>query len=363
MASPLIEKAFIKNFKGISECKIEGLSNINLFIGKNNSCKSTIMEAIHAVLREFNTPYLGTIIPRRSNVSSAARELWYNYDTNCNLLIRLTFNGKYARLDGYYDKKSQGIASSVSTMPTAAKQVFEGPTSFYSSSNWSNRTVTSTSRFLDVFPLSKRDEFESYTSNSRFIDSSSRNDLRYIETLLGRIKNEEKTEEFGNLLHEVYGIGPEWEFRPHPDFEGVYRVAVKGNVKYIFLEGLGDGMRFAMMILANCLLVKDAAIFIEEIESNQHPASLRRILNLLVTISKANNLQLFITTHSPRLWREFEVIFEKTAEQIDELQCYLVERNSKSGVVNCKAVSKRNYDLFISEVENALNETKGPIQK
>jgi AAA15 family ATPase/GTPase len=44
----LLRSLSVKNFRGIKEGKIEGLGQINIFIGKNNSGKSTLLDCMHA---------------------------------------------------------------------------------------------------------------------------------------------------------------------------------------------------------------------------------------------------------------------------------------------------------------------------
>ena len=58
----MIKRLEIENFRGISKGKIEGFSQLNIFIGKNNSGKSTILEALAIVL---NYEMLQHIVKRR----------------------------------------------------------------------------------------------------------------------------------------------------------------------------------------------------------------------------------------------------------------------------------------------------------
>ena len=78
---PQISELFVTNFKGIKHLEMKDLSNINLFIGKNNSGKSTIMEALYYTGKEFLGANLPQCVTRRANRGQwSARELFYNYD-------------------------------------------------------------------------------------------------------------------------------------------------------------------------------------------------------------------------------------------------------------------------------------------
>ena len=49
-----LQKIEINNFRGFSHLDIDGLNQINLFIGKNNSGKSSILEAIFLLIGMSN---------------------------------------------------------------------------------------------------------------------------------------------------------------------------------------------------------------------------------------------------------------------------------------------------------------------
>jgi len=97
---------------------------------------------------------------------------------------------------------------------------------------------------------------------------------------LGKIKNEGKSKDFGDYLNSIFAKGNMWEFMPHPENSEEFVVAFSNGVPK-FIKGMGDGIRFAMQIIGTSMMVKDTAIFIEEIESSQHPASLEKLIIFL----------------------------------------------------------------------------------
>ena len=36
----------VKNYRGFQDCKVDGLGRINIFVGMNNSGKTTLLEAL-----------------------------------------------------------------------------------------------------------------------------------------------------------------------------------------------------------------------------------------------------------------------------------------------------------------------------
>src|SRR3972149_6992663 len=58
----MINGIVIKNFRGVSEGKIDDFENLNIFIGKNNSGKSTLLDALALLIDPRN---ISTIVKRR----------------------------------------------------------------------------------------------------------------------------------------------------------------------------------------------------------------------------------------------------------------------------------------------------------
>ena len=354
----MIKSVIIANFKGISRCTIEGLGNINLFIGKNDSCKSTIIETIYSTIREFVEPSLRDVIGRRTNVSFGGRELWYGYHIDHIISSNIGFGDGSARIRMLveYDRKSQSINSKLRVESRVGRQVMGevGPVSSYFSTDFTHRSLSQGGIYATVFSESERALFWSYVANSRFIDSSAKSNIKRIERLLRDLKLQGRDTEFGKVLFEIFHIGRHWEFMPHPDFADENRLAAKEGKKFAFLSGFGDGVRFGMIVAAESMLVQNAALFIEEIENNHHPVSLIKTVDFLVKISRKRKLQLFLTTHSPYVWNYFLKALGSSTEIKKNLHCFGVTRNIRNGVVECKSLNPEKEPEEFTAVDKEL---------
>jgi len=352
----MISSAYIRNFKGISKCTIENLGKFNLFIGKNDSCKSTILEAMNATLKEFTGPNLGTVMSRRGNVTGAGREIWYNYKTKNHVVSEMKFGSAAVLMSISYNEQTNEVLTNLTVHSRRQNRdvSHSGPSSYYRGWDWSSRVSQLAINFLDAFVVPERANFMSYIQNSVIIDSALRNDLKHIEEVLGKIKLQRKDREFGNFLFGIFGKGRSWEFIPHPDFHGEYRAAIIEGRRRIFLNGLGDGIKFGMLIVAKSMLIDNAALFVEEIENNQHPDSLRKLIHFVVEASKKNRLQVFATTHSRLTWNYFEHEFDSIADRNKNLRVLLVKRDNKTGVVTCNPQTQKDADEFWCETDKEL---------
>jgi AAA15 family ATPase/GTPase len=80
----------------------------------------------------------------------------------------------------------------------------------------------------------------------------------------------------------------------------------------------------------------NTALFIEEIESHQHPEAIKNLISNLLDIARMNNLQLFITTHNPYVHRYLYYHYKSPEERKKEFRCFHVIRDKDSGEVEAK---------------------------
>jgi AAA15 family ATPase/GTPase len=345
----MITGLHISNFKGISESKIDEMGMVNLFIGKNDSCKSTILEAAYTVLRESYSSGLGSSLSRRTNLEIGNRELWYGYKTDSNIKIELLFENAVLSMVATYEKGQNRINS----ITNLSAHVGPAARVFARSNTYQDNFAMSASSGHDLSQNMKALGFGNYVMDSRFVDSSLKNDLRLVESLLGQLKLQGLDLEFGKLFSQVFETDPHWEFMPHPDFPTQYRVALSKGDSRVFLNGFGDGLRFCMLLMGRIMLAKNTALFIEEIENNQHPESLVKIVPFLVEYSRKNNLQLFITTHNPLVMRLFEEHCKNDKEK-SVLRIYRVTRDKSNGFVQCIPLTEKELADWFTKVDQDL---------
>ena len=60
----MISKLLVERFRGINNLEIKNLNRINLFVGDNNCGKTSVMEALVTLKREWNHTY-SRILPGR----------------------------------------------------------------------------------------------------------------------------------------------------------------------------------------------------------------------------------------------------------------------------------------------------------
>lgn len=349
----MIEDISIDNFKGIKHCSVSHLAQINLFVGKNNSCKSTILEGIYYSLKEFSGSELPQIFQKRTNVFSGMSELWFNYVRKEEMSFRIGFHDSDFHMGMAFDEETSRIRCQLRVFHKGTNNWLTLPYTEYST-DFSSIRIVRYQDYSTYLPPELRRNIEEYVRKCLFLESLTKKDVASVERLVGIIKTNRMTDILGNYLSTIFGQGRNWEFMPSPDSPGQFRAVTYVNDTHLFISGLGDGMRYALYIVASCILSKNTAIFIEEIESNQHPESLGKLISFLVKLAKENNLQLFISTQSISLaWGYFEKEFTPE-ERKKYFQCFAVERNMETGLVECKPQSKEDQTTWDSSIHKQL---------
>lgn len=125
-----------------------------------------------------------------------------------------------------------------------------------------------------------------------------------------------------SILNQVYDINAEGltNLSVSPSQENYYVLTFLTPKAAIHLDELGDGAKYATVILFLCFLLKNSALLIEEIESHQHIGAIRKLLPYLLQISNERNVQLFLTTHSFEVIQELSRLSEKFDIRFSHIQ-------------------------------------------
>ena len=335
----------IKNFKGIREGTISDLAQVNILVGRNNSGKSTILDALLLMRCAFAaTDYLQNfgpyqIIDRRvqrrdsdSHPKPDLRELCYMMNTE--LPVRL--NGRFGA----------SAAISQEWKPLSFGGVFRVTSA---GDEWHTRFGIADHQSVEDFR--RRDEWvkasqmigeESATrvALSHLIDAST---LRrpFLEQIWGRLFSDRRDRILRDMVNDIYGL--EIETFNQSDFGAYNRVTAGLPDKGVAVDWLGDGLRYALNILALGMLLEGTILMVEEPESHQHPESLRKLTQTLFELAKKQNLQLFLTTHS---WELMTYALEAAEEKELELAFHHLDL-LQDGILEARAIASPDARLLM----------------
>lgn len=290
----MFTKIEIERFRGIRHASIEGFKQINLFFGKNNCGKSSLLESLFLASGLSNP-----LLPIRVNVMrgySKARlnDLkldFYNLDTSRPIHIRME-NEEKRDLDISLFEQSQNNVSINADDNNILSNVQEGKYGLKFDFKVNGRHYESQIRF-DSANSTEATSIVSdrYAESLRCTYLSPKYDFNAsIQGLKNILQN--KDEHF--IVEGLKIIEPRVTDFIFADNEMLVDI---GLAKRIPVNMMGDGARKIVSLLTAVYDCKDGALLVDEISNGFHYSVMGSLWKVLINAAVRNNTQLFVTTH------------------------------------------------------------------
>ncbi len=260
---PNITSLKIKNLRGIRTGALDGLTDVNLLIGRNNCGKTTVCEAL--------------CLPR------------YEYTVPHDLLGREVVN-EWKALRGDTSEWSRHYKQAESN------QVFVHLHSALGSVYWGTDRGRIAKLQLDGVHIKTSGALERSAVFRPSDGFMSRIEQKFWPELL-KSRSDRIIRDAANT---IFGLEAE-AFQLLPQGGLMALLPDRG----LALDAFGDGTRVAMRALIFLAMLKETFFIMEEPECHQHPGSLERFARAMCGMAKGNDVQLFITTHSLECVRAF----------------------------------------------------------
>jgi AAA15 family ATPase/GTPase len=288
-----LEYLSITNFRGFDALEIDGLSKLNLFVGKNNSGKTSILESIFLLIGMSN-PLLPTVINQIRGLNTGnAKQLAYLFH-GLKMENKPSFSAKFAdnsdrilRFEPKYKQNESFInASSSSTLELIGldlnfqelkenKQNLNRRSTLVFGSNVINQIAADDyeEELHAVFIADKNDA----ATLSRFSEMMKHKRTDFILRAL---------QKFDDNIQDIKTL---------PD--GIY-FDVKGVKELVPTNIMGDGIRRFLNIVTAVYEKENSFVCIDEIENGLHYSAYKLLWKSLLSFLSINDVQLFITTHN-----------------------------------------------------------------
>ena len=275
----------IKQFKCFTDFKASGFKRVNLIGGKNNVGKTAFMEACCINVHSVNA---NTIVTAITNIKYG-RE-------NLNILHDFT-NGK--NIDYIKILDSTKIYSSASNVRKIKFSILE-------------KDAVKKYEFLidEKSVIINAKEFSlilERINNIEFIDNFGWTDYQLISVFKAVQKKDQESKlndlvkEFDNNIENFKVIGE--------------KPQCKTNGEYRDITEFGDGLKHYISIICALYACENGYLFIDEIDNGIYYDQLDRLWEIILTLSKQTNCQVFATTHSKEMLESFARVAKKLNEQ------------------------------------------------
>jgi AAA15 family ATPase/GTPase len=367
-----IQNLKISSFRGIRELDLLDLADINIFVGDNNSGKTSVLEAIQIL----SNPGLYNLI----SVSRGREMYGFGLRSGLNRFesFMYMFTDYYpsSEIDQYsmkFDSTVGDEKGSVEIIGSLVNQridwddyIRENPRLKRNSSESIEKEElfekelevltfighlksTFTDSLLDEnveFNDYKRPDFQSKSKPSLFpvrkvspmdhIGTSSYS--RIIDDMNFRAQAVEFLKEFEPNILDLRYIG-----------DGRYTVVIETDSMALPLSVYGDGMKKVLTLLNALISSKSGVVLVDEIETSVHTSAMRETFGFFLETAKSLNVQLFLTTHS---LEAVDKLLESAGDDLSRIR--VIRLKNKAGKTYAKTISGTQAKDYRERLEMEL---------
>jgi len=312
----------IKQFKCFTDFIATGFKRVNLIGGKNNIGKTAFMEACLINVCSKNINAMTTVIHGIKFIRENLNLIETAVNFHSRNLINTNFNYQsFLDATRNYSAKSNLSSTEFCIIEKDATKAYHYKINGHSKIiNANNFNVIferdSTIKFIDNFGWADNDLIEAYQAIQQ---QDQENNLNAF------IKQFDDSIESFKIISN----------KPQCKTKGEYRDIVE----------FGDGLRHYISIICALYACKNGYLFVDEIDNGIHYTQLDRLWELILTLSKKTNTQVFAITHSKEMLESFARVAKKLNEQ-DISYTTLVKNNQQE----IKAIT-HDYEMLLDSIE------------
>lgn len=287
--------AIIENFRGIRHCKLEGLGQVNIFFGKNNCGKSSLLEALFLLSGQSN-PTLPLNINAFRGVSINEAEdllaLFYHADKDNSIRIEAEGErGRAVKID-FVEKHEEQLSPGEPNRNNSSVSNMKYGLNFEYNLKEQNQTTYHSALTMTEEGKNGKADIDKYykeTFVAEYVSPASKNnDRKYLENV---IKNKKE----GEIIELLKVLEPRIR---EIQIVGQKIMVDVGLPTRLPVNMLGDGVRRLLSIILTIYIRRNGVVLIDEVENGLHYSAMNTLWKALLNTSMMTNTQLFITTHS-----------------------------------------------------------------
>lgn len=330
-----IKNIEIYNFKGLKELKINDMKPINIFIGDNNSGKTTILEAISIFENPFDYMSHLKFLDRKHGLSNIKydniKQVFYNSDYDNEICINLTIDQNSNNIDNtclkINAKEEEVYFEDCNEDVTTLTYIFNGEEKEFSIQNNPQKEIRVRKEKFKYLNLGFVSPIDTYMEKST---------LSAIDTVIKKGKKQtliELLKIFDSNITDLNYISNK---------ELYITTSNRGTLS---ISSFGDGLKKAIVLIAKAIDAKDGIVLIDELETSIHKDILGKIFKELLINAEKYNTQVISTTHSLEAIRELLINLE---QKLDLLALYRLEE-FEGKIYATRFSGKKAYKLIIKE--------------
>lgn len=373
----------IKGFRAFDSLRLEGLARVNLFVGRNNCGKTSVLEAVEMLGSERNSSLLLAGARRRGEALLGDDDVWATRRLGrpeialdiCHIFHGHELDGSQAELIAEYagqvrqalrigveaaDDLRQSLDEPPSLFPNVRslrepigeqgrflvlRRVTDTATGSHASAELFGKVVAalpispSGALFASADDAMKATGDADSVSPARFVPSSGWSGydlLREWNQIAGSAAEDRIVKVMQIIeprLARVLVLSPPRFFVEAGGSSGAF-VRLTGADDRIPLGSMGDGLRRLLVLGVALARAAGGVLLVDEIDTGLHHTSLARLWQFLVAGASQLDVQVFATTHSSDCVRALAAVVRLRQAGADDVRVQRVEAGPPSRAIS-----------------------------
>ena len=339
------EKLEIENFRGIKSLEIDDLARVNLFVGKNNCGKTSVLESAFLLIGMSRPGLLLGIENQRRlilNESSDLKNFFYDQEPNEGFRLsgRQRIESRELNVVPVYgDFHVEQVASTPSNGGDTIRDRGNIKLAIFSTATEQSLIGLKFKFVLRGHVNRKSQKDHQHEATIRFVKSKSGDPELYLEEDKGyeeatlaqflrddsyysnsvdRMLNEKRKDV---ILNWLQSIEPKVQ-DIRTGVSGVVMVDI-GMANFLPINHLGDGIVRILNILSSIYSARNGILMIDEAENGLHVSSIKDMWDMVLESSKQNHTQIFMTTHSNDVIKGLRMALQ---DRMDSVACFWLDK-------------------------------------
>ena len=314
MSEHFIKNIEIKNYKCFNDFKAEGFGRVNLIGGNNNVGKTAFMEALCINIYAQDEDSLYTTI---MYVTYIREKLEY-------------INKLFTLKDDITFFENIKIYSAITNINDIKYELIH------------NKGIKEYKFQINKYVNYVKSQDFSYTRKLKtsilFIDGKGFTN-KHLKKIYSEVQRADREENLNSFIQEFDKTIEKFKI-----VDDSPECKLQNNDEYIKLSEFGDGLRSYISIISALYACKNSYLFIDELENGIHYSNLDKLWKIILTISKEQNVQIFVTTHS----KECIESYARVAKRLEDEEITFIELGKNDNEITSIVYE---YNEIINQVE------------
>jgi AAA15 family ATPase/GTPase len=359
----MLQSLKIEGFRGFQNFEMANLGRINLLVGKNNSGKTSILEAILIYVSKFDIGKIQKILALRGELVNRKVSMGFVGTVEIPAFeMNSVFFNKNSQKDNQKiviyepDKPASQVILSIQAisselMAELGKDNLQKIGNFRLVVNFDDQEkVYYLSPEGGILQIINQDQFDLTQLKLFWVppQSLSTNTIRYLFNPTSLLNSNILVIEALKFIEpKIEKIAPIEDFKPPASNtlwvgRGGFMVKLKGAEEPVPIGSLGDGFWRMLGLVLAMVNLENGILLVDEIDSGLHFTVMTDMWKVVWEIAKKLNIQVFATTHSRDCWQSLAELITEEKIADNDITIQRIDRDKE------KAVSFNTRQIYLA---------------